>query len=67
MCSVRLLSANFGSERLRHDTRPSLRSNRRRAQQSYHAYNALRTSSMARTARATKLVIRDKKGVGPKI
>jgi len=54
MCSGSLLSANFGSERLRDDTRPSLRSNRRSPQRSYQGYTALRTSSMARTARATK-------------
>ena len=74
MCSARLPIVNFGSERLRHDTRPSLRSNRRSAQQSYHGYTALRTSSMARTLRATKLVVQDNpdgkyliKGGGPKI
>src|SRR5262245_48075751 len=61
MRSARLLSANFGSERLRHDTRPSLRSNRRSAQQSYHGYTALRTSSMARAARplSSKHVVED--------
>ena len=73
MCSARLLSANFGSERLRHDTRPSLRSNL--------AVRSNITTDIPhyvphqwREPRATKLVIQDNpdgkyliKGGGPKI